>query len=135
MLRRYPGFTDDARSVAQTLLASRKTWALELLQAVDEGKIDPKTIPLDTVRRLTAHRDERLARLIGTHWGAVEGATTAAMQKQVERLEGVLRGATGSPYPGKKLFLNTCAKCHQLFGQGGKALGLSVGIAHLDHNL
>src|SRR6185437_6116632 len=25
-----------------------------------------------------------------------------------------------SPYHGKKLFLNSCAKCHTLFGQGGK---------------
>jgi putative membrane-bound dehydrogenase-like protein len=120
VLRLYGSLTDDARGVAQTLLASRKAWALQFVQAVDEGKIDAKTVPLDTVRRLTMHRNEGLSTLIAKHWGAVEGATTAAMQKQVERLEGVLRAGTGSPYPGKKLFLNTCAKCHQLFGQGGQ---------------
>jgi putative heme-binding domain-containing protein len=66
------------------------------------------------------HRDARITSLVRKHWGDVEGAATAAMQKQLERLEGVLRTGSGSPYPGKKLFKETCAKCHQLFGQGGQ---------------
>ncbi len=116
----YGRFSDEARSVAQTLLASRKAWALALLEAVDEGKIDKAAVSPDVVRQLTAHRDERIARLVTRHWGKVEGATTAEMKAQVERLEAVLRGGTGSPYAGKKLFNNTCAKCHRLFGQGGQ---------------
>src|SRR5947208_3300885 len=42
------------------------------------------------------------------------------MQGEIARRENVLRGGTGSPYPGKKLFNETCAKCHTLFGQGGQ---------------
>ncbi len=42
------------------------------------------------------------------------------MRQEIARLESVLRGGAGSPYPGKKLFGNSCAKCHTLFGQGGK---------------
>lgn len=119
-LRLYPKFTDDARSVAQSLLASRKPWAILLLQAVDEGKLDRAAVPRDVVRRITAHRDDQIAKLVAKHWGDVEGATTAAMQQQIERLEDVLRAGSGSPYPGKKLYLASCAKCHQLFGQGGQ---------------
>jgi putative heme-binding domain-containing protein len=120
VLRLYPGFTEDARAVALTLLASRKAWALQLLQAVDESKLDPKAISTDVVRRLTVHRDDAIARLVSKHWGAVEGSTTAAMQQQIERLASVLRTGSGNPYPGKKLFRTTCAKCHQLFGDGGQ---------------
>jgi putative membrane-bound dehydrogenase-like protein len=120
VLRLYSGFTEDARAVALTLLASRKAWALELLKAVDEGKIDAKTVSTDVVRCLTVHRDEGIARLVSKHWGAVEGSTTAAMQQRIERLSNVLRTGSGSPYPGKKLFRVTCAKCHQLFGDGGQ---------------
>jgi putative heme-binding domain-containing protein len=116
----YGKFNDDVRDVARTLLVSRKAWALTLLEAVDQGKIDPATVPAEAVRKLTAHRDERLARLVTKHWGNVEGATTAEMQQEVLRLDGVLRGGTGSPYPGKKLFLGSCGKCHTLFGQGGQ---------------
>jgi putative heme-binding domain-containing protein len=41
------------------------------------------------------------------------------MQRRIARLEGALRTGTGSPYPGKKLFKETCAKCHRLFTDGG----------------
>jgi putative heme-binding domain-containing protein len=120
VLRLYGQFNDDLRDVARTLLVSRKTWALQMLEAVDQGKIDPATVPAEAVRKLTAHRDAHLAELVKKHWGNVEGATTAEMQQEIVRLASVLHGGTGTPYPGKKLFLNTCGKCHTLFGQGGK---------------
>jgi putative heme-binding domain-containing protein len=120
VLRLYGKFTDDTRSAAQTLLVSRKPWAAQLLEAVERGQIDRTTVPLDVVRKLTVYRDERLSRLVSKHWGNVEGATTAEMQKQIERLEGVLRAGNGSPYPGKKLFKEACARCHRLFTDGGQ---------------
>jgi putative heme-binding domain-containing protein len=120
VIRHYSRLTDDSRAAAHTLLVSRKAWAVQLLNAVAQGKIDRGTIPLDVVRKMTVHRDERLARLVRKYWGNVEGATTAEMGKQIERLAEVLRTGKGSPYPGKKLFKETCAKCHRLFGQGGE---------------
>jgi len=118
VIRDYGKLTDDSRAVAHTLLTSRKPWVVQLLAAVEKGKIDKETIPLDVVRKMTVHRDERIGRLVRKFWGNVEGATTAEMQKQIERLAGVLRTGKGSPYLGKKLFKDTCGKCHRLFGQG-----------------
>jgi putative heme-binding domain-containing protein len=120
VVRLYGQFNDDVRDVARTLLVSRKVWALELVEAVDQGRIDQAAVPAETVRKLTAYKDERIARLVSKHWGKVEGATTAEMQQEIVRLGAVLRGGSGSPYPGKKLFGNSCGKCHTLFGQGGK---------------
>ncbi|HEY7153992.1 MAG TPA: PVC-type heme-binding CxxCH protein [Gemmataceae bacterium] len=119
VVRLYGSFNDDVRDVARTLLASRKAWALTLLEAVDRGTIDRVALPVEVVRKLTAHRDDRIARLVAKHWGKVDGATTAEMKQELTRLEDVLRRGNGSPYPGKKLFLNSCGKCHTLFGQGG----------------
>jgi putative heme-binding domain-containing protein len=116
----YGKFTDDARGVAQSALVSRKAWALLLLAAVEQGKIDKATIPPDVVRKLTVYHDERLAKLVAKHWSNLEGATTAEMQKEIARLDTVLHTGKGSPYPGKKLFSATCAKCHRLFNQGGQ---------------
>ncbi|MDR3635299.1 MAG: c-type cytochrome [Isosphaeraceae bacterium] len=116
----YPRFSDDARSAAQTLLASRKAWAILLLEAVDRGAIDRASVPADVVRQLTAHRDDRIAQLVSKHWGNLQGATTADMKAQIDKLEGVVRTGNGSPYAGKVLFKNTCAKCHKLFDQGGQ---------------
>ncbi len=119
VLAQYGNFNEDVRAVAQSLLISRKPWAIQLVDAVDRGEIAAASLPLDTVRRLTLHRDEHLARLIQKHWGPVEGATTAEMQSLIERYSTTLVGA-GDPYPGKKLFMQMCGKCHTLHSLGGK---------------
>ena len=41
------------------------------------------------------------------------------MQSQMERYATVLAGA-GDPYPGKKLYMQMCGKCHTLHAIGGK---------------
>ena len=42
------------------------------------------------------------------------------MQRQVQRLAGVIRGGNGEPYAGRDLFRESCAACHVLLGQGGQ---------------
>lgn len=120
VLAAYPGFTDDVRSVALSLLSSRKSWALALVAQVDAGTIERTHVPDDLVRRMTVFRDERLAQMIEKHWGAVEGATTERMQQQIARLGPLLTKGDGDRYEGKKLFTQQCAKCHTLFGAGGQ---------------
>src|SRR5262249_30631380 len=119
VLALHGSLPDDVRGVADNVLVSRKEWTRLLLAAVDAGGIKPKELPLDVVRRMTLHKDDRIAELVAKHWGKVQGATTAQMQQQIARLEQVIRAGEGSPYAGKKHFLATCAKCHTLFGQGG----------------
>ena len=119
VLSQYRNFNEDVRGVAQSLLVSRKPWAIALVDAVDRGEITPASLPLDTVRRLTIHRDDHLTSLIQAHWGSVEGATSAEMQSLMERYSTVLAGA-GDPYPGKKLYMQMCGKCHTLHAAGGK---------------
>lgn len=119
VLQQYRNFNEDVRAVAQSLLASRKAWALALVDAVDRNEIPAAALPLDTVRRLTIYKDDRLASLIQKYWGSVEGATTSEMQQMIERYSSTLVGA-GDPYPGKKLYMQMCGKCHTLHAQGGK---------------
>lgn len=119
VLAQYGNFNEDVRSVAQSLLVSRKNWSLMLVEAVDRGEIAAASLPLDTVRRLTIHRDERLTELIKKHWTHIEGATTGEMQSQIDQYAATLAGA-GDPYPGKKLYMQMCGKCHTLHALGGK---------------
>ncbi|MCH8829489.1 MAG: c-type cytochrome, partial [Planctomycetes bacterium] len=116
----YPKMPPDVKSVAQTLLVSRKAWNRQFLQAIDSGRLQKKTVPLDVVRMMTIHRDDTIAKLIGKHWKSIKGATTAEMQQRIARLTGVLKSGSGDPYKGKILFTKSCAKCHLLFGQGGR---------------
>lgn len=117
----YPRLTDDAQSAAETLLSTRKSWTRELLEAVDAGRVDPRRLKPEVVRKMTVHHDPRIAALITKHFPHIKGATTAEMQAQIARLSSVLKpGIGGDPHRGKQLFANSCAKCHMLFGEGGR---------------
>jgi putative heme-binding domain-containing protein len=115
-----PTLGEDPRLAALNLLASRKAWARALLTAVDAGTIPARTVPLEVVQRILFQRDEQNAALVGKLFGSVKGATTAEMLAQVEGLKQVLAVGTGNPYNGRKLYLNSCGKCHVLFGEGGR---------------
>jgi putative heme-binding domain-containing protein len=120
VLSQYQQWTEDVRSVAQSLLVSRKPWSLALVDAVERGDIAATALPLETVRKLTIHRDDRLAAAIQRHWGDVDGASTAEMQAQLEQFTLVLNSGHGDPYPGKKLYMQMCGKCHTLHALGGQ---------------
>jgi putative membrane-bound dehydrogenase-like protein len=117
----YPNLSDDAQSAAETLLSTRKSWSLDLLEAIDAGHIDARRLKPEVIRKMTVHRDQKIAELIARHFPHIKGATTAEMQAQIARLSKVLKpSAAADPYSGKRLFANSCAKCHVLFGEGGR---------------
>lgn len=125
VLGQYTQMNDDLRSVAQGLLVSRKAWAKDLLAAVDQGKIAPASLPEETVRKLSIHKDEAIAGLIKKHFGEVAGASTEEMQAQLEKYLKLLAASTeenpgGDPYPGKALYTQMCGKCHKLHDAGGQ---------------
>ena len=76
-------------------------------------------MPLEAVRKLLLHPNDKVQELIRKHWGEIKGATTAEMRREIDRLVKVVRGGQGDPYTGKKFFDAHCGKCHQLFGKGG----------------
>jgi putative heme-binding domain-containing protein len=110
---------DGVRSAALALLSSRPSWSLQFLKAMDAGKIDARSIPLDVVRSLKLHADKDVAKLVEKHWGQVRASTTAEKQKEMLRLGDLLKDSKGDAKAGKLVFANTCAKCHKLFGEGG----------------
>jgi putative heme-binding domain-containing protein len=103
-----------------SLLASRPGWSLDLLRAVDAGKLNPKSIPLDAVRTMKLHKDKSVGELIGKHWGAVREATPAEKGREIDRVAALLKAGTGEPKAGHAVFANTCGKCHKLFKEGGE---------------
>jgi putative heme-binding domain-containing protein len=119
ILAAYPAFAPDLQKSAQLLLSSRSSWSKQLLESLDKGKIAKDSLPPEMVRKLLLHRDDTIQALVKKHWGEVKGATTAEMRKEVDRLLAIAKAPGGDPYPGRKLFNNTCGKCHVLYGKGG----------------
>jgi putative heme-binding domain-containing protein len=115
---RLDQYTNSARVAAVTLLASRQTWALDLLQAIDAGRVD--SIPPDAIQKLKMYHDRAIIDLIRKHWPEERVPTTAQMREKIAHCAAVIEGGSGDPYAGRVLFTGTCAVCHKLFGQGAQ---------------
>ncbi len=116
----YPKLSASLRGKAQTLLCSRPASALAFLQAVDAGKIAPKEVPLEPLRRVATYKDERLTKLIEKHWGKVGPLPAGEKVARINAIRHALGQRPGDPVNGKLLFTKTCATCHTLFGEGNK---------------
>ena len=116
----YKDMSDQVREVAQSLLASRRSWAEAFLMAIDGGQIDKQTVSEPTVRKLLLHESPKIAELCKKHWGELSGPSADEMRVQIEKLIGTISTGSGNPYQGKALYSQNCGKCHVLFTQGGK---------------
>jgi putative membrane-bound dehydrogenase-like protein len=121
VLALYPHLSSALRARAQGLLASRPASGLALLRAVDAGIIAPRDVPVDRLQRLTAFKDERIAKLVAKHWGTIAPATAGEKVSRIRSINSILsRGGKGNAENGRLLFQKNCATCHTLFGEGNK---------------
>ncbi|QDU30078.1 Cytochrome c [Anatilimnocola aggregata] len=116
----YRDLPEEVRAVAQSLLASRSAWAKSLIDAIDAGQIEPASIHESTVRRLLLSDSQAIRASCKKHWGELAGTSSEALRAQVEQLLGVAAGGSGNPYQGKKIYMQSCGKCHKLFTDGGQ---------------
>lgn len=112
------------RSTANRVLASRRDWAMELLETVDEWRIKTEDISPDVVAQLRLHDDPEIDALVLKHWPDAGGATAEAKIAEMKRLRQLLAASPANEVDaakGAEIFKARCAICHTLFGEGGKA--------------
>lgn len=119
LLTQLPSHPAVLQPVTLAALASRGRWADPLLQALESGRVPVAAVPTDLARKLKALPGESIARRTARLWPQLRQPTTAELEQEIRRLAEVINLATGSPYPGKKLFLERCGTCHKLFARGG----------------
>ncbi|HEY1602893.1 MAG TPA: PVC-type heme-binding CxxCH protein [Pirellulales bacterium] len=120
VLAQLPKFPADARVRAQTLLAGRAAWAMELLESVDRGELKPEEISAAQLRQIALFKESRLAELMTKHWGQVAEATPAEKRARIHGISVSMNLTSGDPLRGKPLFAKHCGVCHTLFGEGNK---------------
>jgi putative membrane-bound dehydrogenase-like protein len=120
VIRLHNEFPPDVRDIAQTLLVSRPAWALAFLHAIDDGRIPATSVPLPVVRKILFHSDKEIVSLVQKHWGKLQGSTTEQAREKIAGYIDAIGQGSGNPYDGKKLFMETCGKCHILFTEGGR---------------
>jgi putative membrane-bound dehydrogenase-like protein len=120
VLAAYPKMSSSLRGRAQTLLCNRPASARAFLEAVDKGRINPKEVSFDQVRRILLHHDAEIQRLVEKHWGKIGQEPPGQRRARINSVKHMLGTGTGDPYRGKQFFQTKCATCHTLFGEGAK---------------
>ncbi|GAA5506597.1 PVC-type heme-binding CxxCH protein [Novipirellula caenicola] len=120
IIAHYDRFSGDEKSDAIATLASRASFAAELLTAVSDGKIPRGDLSAFTIRQIQSLGDPSLTQRVNDVWGTAR-TSPAEKLEQIARLKQQLTAEVLSkadlPH-GRVLFNETCGKCHRLFGSG-----------------
>ncbi len=93
-------------------------WSIQLLDAVQAGKIKASSVPENIASRLRESKDQRVGEL-ASRVLPKQAPVPAAFQKRIDEIAGILKTGTGNPYAGEATFTARCASCHKLFFKGG----------------
>ncbi|MCS6864234.1 MAG: c-type cytochrome [Gemmataceae bacterium] len=120
ILKAYPHFRAEEKRTAVETLASRPSFALELLNAIERGTVPRTDLPVATARQLLAFNDQQLAARLDKVWGQINPVAPerlARIQKWKQLLtdEALQRADVVN---GRRLFRQHCASCHKMFGDG-----------------
>jgi putative membrane-bound dehydrogenase-like protein len=109
----------EVRPTAIDVLASRKAWAIALVDAVAAKQIPRTDVPPEVIERLSLHKDAHLDEQLPKVFGRIRATPDEKLQ-EIAKVKKLLSGASGNALAGKDLFNKTCAKCHTFFNEGGK---------------
>jgi putative heme-binding domain-containing protein len=122
ILGAYPTFdTAEKRDALNTLLA-RPASVRALLAAIDAKAIPRSDITAPLARQLQNIKEPDIQKWVAKNWGTVR-TSSADKQKEIERFkkflgtDAILRADASR---GRAFYIQTCAVCHAIFGEGGK---------------
>jgi len=124
-LRADPG----VRMAALTLLSSRPSWAMALMNAIDRKKqagekfiahtISKNDVTVQLIRQIHMLNDPETTASAFRIWPDVRFATSEEKTQRISEVSMVLQAGNGHPASGKKIFASSCGPCHRLFEEGG----------------
>jgi putative heme-binding domain-containing protein len=92
---------------------------------VNAGRIEAKEVTLENLRQIAAAQDSVLNQQIEKRWGKIQPDSPEEKRNTINSLKLLLipsgtvgRETKGNFDEGEKVFQNTCANCHKLFGKG-----------------
>lgn len=121
LLARYPELEESEKQTVLGVLASRPAYAHALLDALASGKLQRGEITSFVARQIHSLGDGQLRQRLRELWGDVR-RSSQAKQELLARYRAIFtpdRLQTANPARGRRLFAQTCAACHKLFGEGG----------------
>jgi putative heme-binding domain-containing protein len=122
LLTKFAGLKEPTRDAVIVTLCARPRSARLLLAAVASGMVDRSRIPTFQVRQMAGFPDAEVRQQVSKLWPELK-TISAAKRKRIEQLKTRLEPAAlaaADRVQGRRRFVQTCATCHTLFGQGGK---------------
>jgi putative heme-binding domain-containing protein len=122
ILRRYSSLAEDEKPEAVATLASRVSYGLALLSAVEKKTVPRGDITAHTARQLQAFGNKQLSDRLTQVWGTVR-KTSGQKDVLLAKYKALLTPdylATADLPSGRRLFQKNCGICHRLYGEGGQ---------------
>ena len=106
---------------ALSTMASRLTYATELMAAIDNQSVDAELLSADVVRQLRAHNDPKINRQLERFWGISRSSSVSKLDeiKKYKRIVEMGNSDLINLSNGRVMFNRVCASCHKLYGEGG----------------
>jgi putative membrane-bound dehydrogenase-like protein len=118
----YKNLTSEEKQDAIATLASRPSYALALLDAVEKKQVPRGDLTPFTARQLQDLFDNRVNQKLEKVWGQLR-QTSAEKKKLIVKYKALLKSevlAKADRSQGRLVFKKTCYQCHMLFGDGNK---------------
>lgn len=122
ILNRIKSFGPGERVEMINTLASRGPFAIALMRAIREKKIEPHEVSAFHARQIRSFENDALNRELAELWGDVR-ITTADKRQTMDELRVSMDAdalAKSDLRDGRAVFQKNCANCHVLFGAGTK---------------
>jgi putative heme-binding domain-containing protein len=90
------------------------------LAAVERGEIDRAAIPRETLQDLSLHKNREVTAAVTKLFADAAPISREELRNEIARLQSLIAHQPGIPKNGRELFAKHCARCHTLFGAGGR---------------
>ena len=120
LIKNYRRFRAPERPKVVAMLVSRKSFADQLVSAIEKGNIAAEELTAFDVRQIRSLGDGELFQRVTKVWGEVRDSTADKMAR-IKKLRRQLSSevlSSADKSHGRALFNKTCSKCHKLYGAG-----------------
>lgn len=114
-----PVRNSDQQIAIISILVSRPAWASALVDAIRLNRVDKQIVPADLARRLLFHDRPSLSDQVLSLWPELNESSRPRGRRETASLASIILEGSADPYRGKRLFLDSCGRCHKLFNVGG----------------
>lgn len=118
LLSQYAESEEQARKAIVETLATRRPYAVALLDAVKANRVAKADVPAHVARSLDLILGEAVVEVLGDVRKLAEDRTTLINKYKQLITADALEEAEASR--GRAIFDKTCGSCHQMYGSGGK---------------